>query len=152
KMRAGMGDVVFAPLYEVLRRRGVRFEFFHRIIDVATSPQCNAVESITVGRQATVRRGEYQPLVDVGGLPCWPDRPLYDQLVEAGELAASGASLEASRPSWPDVEVRVLQRGRDFDRVVLGIPIAALPSVCPEIIERLPDWRRMVEGVRTVPT
>src|SRR5262249_2062731 len=31
KMNAGMGDVVFAPIYEVLRRRGVRFEFFHRL-------------------------------------------------------------------------------------------------------------------------
>ncbi len=31
KMTAGMGDVVFAPLYEALVRRGVRFEFFHRI-------------------------------------------------------------------------------------------------------------------------
>src|SRR5262245_8589913 len=28
KMQSGMGDVVFAPLYEVLKRRGVRFEFF----------------------------------------------------------------------------------------------------------------------------
>ena len=31
KMRAGMGDVVFAPLYQALRRRGVRFRFFHRL-------------------------------------------------------------------------------------------------------------------------
>ena len=31
KMTAGMGDVVMAPMYEVLRRRGVRFEFFHRV-------------------------------------------------------------------------------------------------------------------------
>ena len=31
KMTAGMGDVVIAPLYQVLRRRGVRFEFFHRV-------------------------------------------------------------------------------------------------------------------------
>src|SRR5262249_39633179 len=31
KMNGGMGDVVFAPIYEVLRRRGVRFEFFHRL-------------------------------------------------------------------------------------------------------------------------
>ena len=30
-MRAGMGETVIAPLYEVLRRRGVRFEFFHRV-------------------------------------------------------------------------------------------------------------------------
>ncbi len=31
KMQAGMGDVVFTPLYEVLRRRGVRFEYFHAV-------------------------------------------------------------------------------------------------------------------------
>src|SRR5690606_33935978 len=31
RMRAGMGDTVFAPLYEVLRDRGVRFRFFHRV-------------------------------------------------------------------------------------------------------------------------
>ena len=31
KMQAGMGDVVFTPLYEVLRCRGVRFEFFHAV-------------------------------------------------------------------------------------------------------------------------
>ena len=32
-----MGDVVFAPYYEVLRRRGVRFEFFHRVDAVETA-------------------------------------------------------------------------------------------------------------------
>ena len=31
KMTAGMGDIVFAPLYQALRRRGVEFEFFHRV-------------------------------------------------------------------------------------------------------------------------
>src|SRR5262249_29921376 len=29
RMHAGMGDIVFAPFYEVLKKRGVRFEFFH---------------------------------------------------------------------------------------------------------------------------
>ena len=31
KMTAGMGDVVMAPLYQALRKRGVKFEFFHRV-------------------------------------------------------------------------------------------------------------------------
>ena len=31
KMAAGMGDIVFAPLYQALRKRGVEFEFFHRV-------------------------------------------------------------------------------------------------------------------------
>src|SRR5690606_3707338 len=37
RMSAGMGDIVFAPLYEVLKRRGVRFEFFHRLSQLKTS-------------------------------------------------------------------------------------------------------------------
>ena len=31
KMTAGMGDIVIAPLYQALRKRGVQFEFFHRV-------------------------------------------------------------------------------------------------------------------------
>jgi uncharacterized protein with NAD-binding domain and iron-sulfur cluster len=34
KMRAGMGDIVFAPLYEVLKNRGVSFKFFHRLTNL----------------------------------------------------------------------------------------------------------------------
>ena len=30
RMRAGMGDVVFAPLYLALQQRGVNFHFFSR--------------------------------------------------------------------------------------------------------------------------
>ena len=30
-MTAGMGDAVMAPLYQALRKRGVKFEFFHRV-------------------------------------------------------------------------------------------------------------------------
>ncbi|MBL8742801.1 MAG: NAD(P)-binding protein, partial [Myxococcales bacterium] len=38
KMRAGMGETIFAPLYEVLRRRGVRFELFHAVDKLRLSP------------------------------------------------------------------------------------------------------------------
>ena len=43
KMRAGMGDVVFAPLYQALRRRGVRFRFFHRLDHLHLSPDGRSV-------------------------------------------------------------------------------------------------------------
>src|SRR4029079_14758268 len=86
KMAAGMGDVVFTPLYQVLRRRGVRFEFFHKVRDLHLSHDGNHVERIAIGRQARTRGGEYHPLVQVKGIGCWPDRPLYDQLVEGEAL------------------------------------------------------------------
>ena len=56
KMTAGMGDVVIAPIYQVLRRRGVRFEFFCRVDALHLDAQHQAVEAITVGRQVRPRR------------------------------------------------------------------------------------------------
>src|SRR5256885_9178029 len=74
RMNAGMGDVVFAPLYEVLKRRGVRFEFFHRLRNVKLAPPMEGeqsyVQSLEFDVQARVKgRGhrEYSPLVDVHG-------------------------------------------------------------------------------------
>ena len=69
KMQSGMGDIVFAPLYEVLQRRGVRFEFFHRLenvgVDWADGPH---VKTLEFEVQARTRSGApYQPLVDVRG-------------------------------------------------------------------------------------
>ena len=38
KMNAGMGDTIFAPIYEVLKRRGVTFKFFHRVTGLEPGP------------------------------------------------------------------------------------------------------------------
>src|SRR5215204_3450851 len=71
KMRAGMGEVVFAPLYEALRARGVRFEFFSRVDRLHLSADRRSVAAISVARQARLATGvaTYDPLVTVRGLP-----------------------------------------------------------------------------------
>ena len=88
KMRAGMGDVVFAPFYEVLRRRGVTFKFFHRLRNVRLADPAKLaagekqyVEALEFDVQAETAGGrEYQPLVSVHGMQCWPSEPDYRQL------------------------------------------------------------------------
>jgi len=30
-MQAGMGDTIFGPMYEVMKKRGVKFKFFHQV-------------------------------------------------------------------------------------------------------------------------
>ena len=50
----------------------------------------------------TTGRREYRPLVDVGGLPCWPSRPDFDQLLEGEALDASGEDLENWWTTWED--------------------------------------------------
>lgn len=153
KMQAGMGDTVFAPIYEVLRRRGVKFKFFHRADHVRLSADRTRVESLEFGRQILTRNdADYQPLYDVKGLPCWPSEPLYDQLERGDELRDSGESLEDYGNRWPDqAPPLVLRAGHDFDRVVLGVGLGALPSLCAELLAD-PNNPRMAAMVRAVKT
>lgn len=159
RMRAGMGDVVFAPLYEVLRRRGVRFEFFHRLTNVGLPPggQLSAgegsyVESLTFDVQARIKGGdEYRPLVEFAGRPCWPAKPDFAQLASGARLAREGRDCESHWDRRREGETR-LQVGRNFDFVVLGVSIGAVPYVCSELVARDARWRAMCENVKTVAT
>lgn len=155
KMNAGMGDVVFAPLYEVLRRRGVRFQFFHKLTKLelaATGSKAAHVARLVFDVQAQIESGqEYRPLVSVKGLPSWPSRPLFEQLRNGQELEASGVDLESQ---WDrrGAEPRVLEVGIDFDFVVLGVGLGVLSSVCSELLQDNERWRDMVKRVKSVPT
>ena len=159
KMRAGMGDVVFAPFYEVLKRRGVRFEFFHRLRNVrlARGAQLTAgeepyVTALDFDVQATLANGrEYQPLVDVRGLPCWPSAPSWAQLANGARLSRAGIDFESHWERHRQ-RTRTLQVRRDFDLVVLGVGLGEVPFVCRELIARSRRWREMVDHVATVPT
>ncbi len=154
KMQAGMGDVVFAPMYEVLRDRGVKFEFFNRVEGLELSTDGTLVESIRIGVQATLKNpaGAYDPLVSIKGLPCWPADPIYDQLVEGEKLKAGGFNLESFWTSWQNPKTRVLRAGTDFDQAVLAISIGALPYLF-EDISKLPEaFQLMLDKVKTVST
>lgn len=153
EMEAGMGETVFAPLYLALKRRGVRFAFFHKVRGLSVSPDGHRVATITLGRQATTHLGRpYEPLIDVAGLPCWPESPLYEQLVEGDALRAHGHRFSSLHDAWPDAGTVTLREGRDFDRVVLGISHGALAPLCSELAAVNPRWRAMLDGVQTTGT
>ena len=152
RMQTGMGDAVFAPLYEVLKSRGVRFEFFHRIEHLGLSEDRRSIGSIHITRQAALHGGTYDPLVSVKGVPCWPAQPRYEQLVNGADLSARGVDLESLHGGGEPVERITLQQGADFDSVILGIPVGALKAIAGELIDQDPEWRRMVERCKTVCT
>jgi uncharacterized protein with NAD-binding domain and iron-sulfur cluster len=159
KMRAGMGDCVFAPFYEVLKKRGVRFEFFHRLENVKLSAaeglargERPYVEALEFDVQAKINGGrEFEPLIPVAGLPCWPSTPDFSQLVDGASMKEEGRRFESH---WDrrKVETKTLRVTRDFDFVVLGVGVGAIPFVCREILERDARWREMVTNVKTVAT
>ncbi len=152
RMQGGMGDIVFTPAYEVLKKRGVKFRFFHKVENLGLSEDKTHVNTIRIGRQATLKGDDYDPFVRVKGLNCWPSIPNYDQLVEGEALRSGNIDLEAQWNQWENIETIDLQHGKDFDKVILGISIGALPYVAKELIDASPDWQNMVREVQTTPT
>ncbi len=149
KMQAGMGDAVFGPYYEVLAARGVKFEFFHWVDQLRTDG--GEITAIEMVRQAALVGDGYDPLVDVQGLPCWPSEPRWEQLADGEALRTSGLNLEfVARP--PGHTERVLERGRDFDSVVLAIPVGALPAICGDLAAANERFALMLESSRTTIT
>jgi len=163
EMQAGMGDTIFTPLYGLLRERGVRFEFFHKVerleVDRAGhgegEPRIGAIrilEQATVKPEVRAAHGGYWPLVRVGELDCWPSEPDWSQLVEGGELLRNPADpgrphdLESYWSGWKGVRRKRLVVGRDFDEVVFGLSLGAVPVVCKPLLKRSARWRRMIEG------
>ena len=133
-MRAGMGDVVFAPIYQALRGRGVRFAFFHRLDRLRLDDDRRRVESMIITRTATPADGDdYDPLIMVDGLPCFRSEPDDERLLPASEV----------------LELRV---GTDVDTIVLAASIGSLAEPCTELVEDSPRWRSMIDKVATVAT
>lgn len=152
RMQAGMGEVIFAPLYQALRGRGVRFRFFHRIDDLRLSPDQRSIAAVALGRQVDLGPGidEYRPLAKFGGLACWPATPDRSQLAW-GDLP-DDADLESFAAPRDDAASVELVHGRDFDMAVLAVSLGMVPHVCAELLRADRRWRDMVDHVATVPT
>jgi uncharacterized protein with NAD-binding domain and iron-sulfur cluster len=157
KMAAGMGDTIFAPIYQVLKDRGVRFEFFHRVTSlepgtIATGSR--GIAKVQLARQVNLKNGAYDPLIDVDGLPCWPSAPLTEQIENGEQL--EGINLESHWSGWQDVGTVTLEAGRDYDAIVLGISLGALPLICQPLLAdgepRRQQWADLFAQVKTIRT
>jgi uncharacterized protein with NAD-binding domain and iron-sulfur cluster len=148
RMQAGTGETIFAPMYQALARRGVEFRFFRRLDQLGLSHE-NSIRTIELTRQAELTAGRkgYEPLVRVGGLPCWPHRPLADQLA-----SDPGDDTESHRGARDGTGAETLVAGRDFDVAVLAVSLGMVPFVASELMARDPAWRAMVDEIGTVAT
>ena len=106
KQQAGDGDVAFAPVYEVLRKRGVHFKFFHKVEELnlnINNPKL--VEQIRVTKQVELENDEYNTLINVKGLPSWPNEPKYEEIgqEQANLLKKHDIDLESFWTRWPSI-------------------------------------------------
>jgi uncharacterized protein with NAD-binding domain and iron-sulfur cluster len=155
QMVYGTGDVMVMPMYEVLKKRGVTFKFFHKIEQVHYS-STGAIENISYSQQVQLAVPEYNPVKKImdGTLSVWPAEPLYDQINpnDVEKLKAGKINLEDPWADWTDYKQAQLQKGIDFDEVILGIPLGTLKTICSEIIEKEERWQLMANNVITTPT
>jgi uncharacterized protein with NAD-binding domain and iron-sulfur cluster len=166
KMRLGMGECVFIPLYRVLKERGVKFEFFHRVTDLLPNALGNRIERIEFQRQAELAAGvsEYDPLIDAPSRngewtwPVWPDKPKRDLLDKASLPGAGDPGMESAWSAHPGTKVAINDRksgqaeGETFDRVILAIPPGAHRLIAGKLMEGYGRFRRMVETTSTIRT
>jgi uncharacterized protein with NAD-binding domain and iron-sulfur cluster len=136
RMRAGMGDVVFSPLYLALRERGVRFRFFSQVTRLRLMPGRAVVDAIELTRRATIAAGpdRYEPIERIGDWWCWPAAPYRAQLIDR------------------EPHAETLVRGADFDDVVLAIPVGALSEICGELAAADGRFSVMLNRAETVRT
>jgi uncharacterized protein with NAD-binding domain and iron-sulfur cluster len=136
RMRAGMGDVVFSPLYLALKERGVSFNFFSRVSGLRLAAGRPIIDAIELVREATVTAGadRYDPVELIEDWWCWPGEPRREQLADTDE-----------RPE-------TLVCGEDFDEVVLAIPVGAQHDICRELAVANPRYKQMLDGSETVRT
>lgn len=151
KMMAGMGDTIFGPYYQILKHRGVKFKFFNAATNLRLDPAKTCIDAIDMVEQAEPKSGDYDPLVDVQGLPCWPSEPLWDQLKDGKKLEQGGVDFECEKEA-PKGRAYRLKKGADFDEVILGASLGSLPYMAQELVAASTRWRQMLDKVPTVAT
>lgn len=148
---AGTGETVIAPLYLVLKQRGVKFEFFSKVEALRLGADKRTVAAVDIGVQATPKAG-YEPLIEVKGLAAWPAEPDYAQLVEGEALREQRIDLESYWTPWQPVARKQLVAGTDYDKLVFAISLGAVPYLCGELLAQRQDWRDMVAHIETAQT
>jgi uncharacterized protein with NAD-binding domain and iron-sulfur cluster len=155
QMTYGTGEVMIMPMYEVLKNRGVKFKFFHKIEQVHYAATGD-IEKISFAEQVQLSVPEYNPVKKMDGqkLSVWPAEPLYEQIspTEVEKLKAGKVNLEDPWSEWTDFRKGQFIKGEDFDEVILGIPVGTLKTICSEIIEKDNRWKMMVDNIVTTPT
>ena len=167
EMQGGMGDVVFEPFYQVLKKRGVKFEFFSQVEDLTPSADNSCVQSITITSQLP-NMSDYQPFVDVKGIKCWPSFPNL-QAPNIGQLNEQQKNLvqehyhqlETAPHKWKalykeatgeDLPQKVLTQGEDFDLIIFGASLSSIPIVASKLVAADDNMALMVDKVKTCAT
>ncbi len=149
----GIGEVLIKPFYDVLKARGVKFHFFHQLMELEPDPGGTRIERARIRRQAVTQNGAaYEPLIDGPGYRAWPHKPLLDQLDTAPGQTAFPDDFEDPGDVTPGEQFMELKAGDDFDLAVLAIPGSALKEICAPLAACDTAWKNMLDFNAACPT
>jgi hypothetical protein len=160
----GTAEMIAAPYYEVLKAKGVRFAFFHRIDGVELDASATRIERVTGMRQARPLAGPfgYPPLIEYQGRQCWPAEPRFGDLHDGDALrdwlVGNQLTFETDGviADHATAEPFVLSEGADgdegFTHLVLAVPPRVLDRVAAPIVAHDPVWQRALASARQCPT
>ncbi len=167
KFNAGTADIVYGPAYEVLRKRGVKFNFFNKVEKLSTvhTPEGPQVSEIELTQQVRLKQPEteYDPFITVKDLEVWPSTPNLEQIdtEQAALMLQHDIDLESSWSRWPSLyeeafgkplpTIRLVQ-GQDFDKVILGTSIAPVAALLGDSVSQSPELEKMLGAVKTAAT
>ncbi|MEL6826599.1 MAG: NAD(P)-binding protein [Pseudomonadota bacterium] len=151
----GMGDVIVKPFYDVLKDKGVKFEFFSQITRLERDPERKQISRVQIRRQAKVSAGQdaYDPLISTPkGLRTWPIGPRMDQLELGPGQTRFPNDFEDPFDIDPNDPIEELVAGEDFDIAILAIPGTALSEICQPLVDADPAWGRCLDAMSSCPT
>jgi uncharacterized protein with NAD-binding domain and iron-sulfur cluster len=157
KPQGSLGEILIAPLYEVLAARGVRFQFFHKLERIELADSGSAVAALHFARQVDVEGSTYVPTVSVGGRPCWPAAPKWKSIRYGETISKKAPDLESR---WCDQRIApvVLRQGVEFADAVLAIPLGAFKRFprrngpCDDLMRANPPFRALAERIALTPS
>ncbi|HYD70437.1 NAD(P)/FAD-dependent oxidoreductase [Azospirillum sp.] len=169
-MEAGMGEVIVAPIYQLLQQCGVKVKFFRRVEELGLTEDGALVDRIRLAKQVNVIGGDdaYRAtgIVRREGdgkiLHVWPIEPYWEQIENGAAIKKvlddHKSNLESHWCPVPPVGEEVLQRGKDFDIAVLGISLGGFkkmndePTLAAALQAARPRFNAMTENIGIIPT
>lgn len=167
KMQAGMGEVVFSPIYKLLCEKNgtaeplVNAHFFQRVIGLELDDEGKRISKINMQQQAKPI-GEYDPLIDAKmdhedhPFWCWPDAPKWDDLENGSTLSkldSPGVDLESR---WTRVGIEE-ENNYSFDigpddLIIFALPAPVLPELVTDLASASPRFAKMLDTIDSVQT
>ena len=163
KANGGMGDIVIAPIYELLCKRGVEVRFNHRVTEVHLD---SAIPPHPGERPRFITAFDVcAPLVDQPSgkdrlhewelLPVGQGDPMRGTILVDSEYRFGPGSMccwtEGDNNDGSPAQTR-REELRPGDVVVCGISIGALAAITGQLSEASETWAAMIENVKTVST